>query len=502
MESATIHPDVPSSEDAFGGHERIAQAIARVFARLGEKQNRARARVKFLVARLGIDEFKRLVLEERQSLPEDPRWTAYLSNLGAHDETPLKIAAPLNGSDAPEGFDEWYRTNVTPQRQDGYVVVTVSLPLGDLTSHQMRALADVTRRFVGETVRTTVEQNIVLRWVSESDLPELYAALKRNGLGEPGAATVVDVTACPGTDTCKLGIASSRGLAKELRTRLAGKSLEMDEAVRGLRIKVSGCFNSCGQHHVADLGFYGISRKINGYTVPHFQVVLGGQWKENAAAFGLAVCAIPSKRIPDVVSRITGSYIMDREKDESFQDYVTRVGKKQIKGLLDDLTEVPPYAIDPSFYTDWGQIREFTTGDMGRGECAGEVVPLVQFELSGSEREAFEAQIRLDEGDSAAAYRAAYGAMLSAARSLVKSQFLDVPDDPDTIVREFRSRFYDTEIFFDPFAKGKFAHYLLRVHADPIESPTLDQARQVVEEAQLFIEAAHACYGRMDAVEA
>ena len=123
---------------------------------------------------------------------------------------------------------------------------------------------------MNDTIRATVEQNIVLRWVSEADLPELYNALAEIGLNEPGAGTIADVTACPGTDTCKLGIASSRGLAAELRTHLAEKGVEMDAAVEGLRIKISGCFNSCGQHHVADLGFYGISRKVSGYTVPHF----------------------------------------------------------------------------------------------------------------------------------------------------------------------------------------------------------------------------------------
>jgi sulfite reductase (ferredoxin) len=491
--------------DEFVAEEELlptAQAIVRVFARLGEKQNRARARVKFLVAKLGIDEFRRLVQEERKVLPHDPRWTAYLADLDVCAEAPLEIASPLNGAETPEGFEAWARTNVYPQLQQGYAVVTVTLPLGDLTAKQMRGLADIARAYVDDTIRMTVEQNIVLRWVSEDDLPGVYTALCGIGLGNAGAATLVDVTACPGTDTCKLGIASSRGLAGELRSRLAAKSMELDEAVRGLRIKVSGCFNSCGQHHVADIGFYGISRKINGHTVPHFQVVLGGQWTQNAGSFGMAVGAVPSRRIPDVVSRITDSFVRDRLKGESFQDYIARIGKRQVKEMLQDLTEVPPRALDPTCYTDWGDIREFTTGDMGRGECAGEVVPLVQFELSGSEREAFEAQLQLESGNFADAQKTARKAMVSAARALVKSQFHDVPDDADTIVSEFRSRFYDTELFFDRFAKGKFAHYLFRAHEDVEDASGVDKARQVIEEAQLFIEAAHGCYGRMDTVEA
>ena len=478
----------------------MAQAICRVFARLGEKTNRARARVKFLVDKLGIEEFIRLVEEERKILPEDPAWTAYLDDLDAYDETPLKIAAPLNGVARPDGFDAWAETNVYKQRQDGYVTATVSLPLGDLTSDQMHRLADVARKYIGDTVRTTVEQNIILRWVSESDVISLYTDLVKLDLAEPGAGTIVDVTACPGTDTCKLGISSSRGLAAELRTQLAQKNLELDEAIKNFRIKISGCFNSCGQHHVADLGFYGNSRKINGYTVPHFQVVLGGQWTENAASYGLAMGAVPSKNIPAVIERITGNYVENRDKEESFQTYIQRIGKQAVKDLLQDLSQVPPHEIDASYYTDWGDTREFTLGDMGKGECAGEVVSLVQFELSGCETESFEAQIHLDEGDYEAAYKTAFSSMLHAAKALVKTQFLDVPEDADAIVEEFRTRFCDTELFYNQFAGAKFANYLFRIHEEEIAEYTHDLAHQVIEEGQLFIEQVYACYGQMNVV--
>ena len=479
-----------------------AQAISRVFARLGEKQNRARARIKFLVAKLGIQEFKRFVLEEREKMPPDPKWSAFLSGLSAQGEKPLKIGMSLNGQVRPDGFGEWYRTNVKPQRQETYAVATITLPLGDITANQFRAVANLARRFVKDTVRLTVEQNIVFRWVSQADLPELYDSLKNIGLAQPGAGTIVDVTACPGTDTCRLGIASSRGLAGEMRTRIAEKGLKLDKTVENLRIKISGCFNSCGQHHIADLGFYGISRKINGYTVPHFQVVLGGQWTENAKSFGLAMGAVPSRRIPDVVSRMTENYVQGKKAEESFQDYIKRIGKRQVKQILDDLTHVPPHLDDPSFYTDWGDTREFTVGDMGKGECAGAVVPLVQFEFTSCEREAFEAQVFLEEGDYEKAYKTAYIAMLHAAKALVKTQFLDVPEDPDTIVEEFRKRFFDTKLFWDPFAKAKFANYLFRVHSDEVSEYTRDRAHEVVEETGLFIEAAHSCYGKMNVVNA
>jgi sulfite reductase (ferredoxin) len=477
-----------------------AQAICRVFARLGEKTNRARARIKFLIAKLGIEEFIRLVEEERKIMPEDPAWTAYLNDLDAYSEEPLKISAPLNGAARPEEFDAWAETNIYKQRQDGYVTATICLPLGDLTSHQMHKLADIARKYVNDTIRTTVEQNIIFRWVSESDVISLYTDLAEWVLAEPGAGTIVDVTACPGTDTCKLGISSSRGLASELRTQLAEKNLQLDEAIKNFRIKISGCFNSCGQHHVADLGFFGNSRKINGYTVPHFQVVLGGQWTENAASYGLPMGAIPSKNIPAVIERITGNYVENRDMDESFQTYVQRIGKKEVKELLSDLTQMPPHEVDASYYTDWGDSREFTIGDMGKGECAGEVVLLVEFELSGCETEAFEAQIHLDDGDYEAAYKTAFSAMLHAAKALVKTQFLDVPDDADAIVEEFRTRFCDTELFYNQFAGAKFANYLFRIHEEEVTEYTRDIAHQVIEEGLLFIEAAYACYGQMNVV--
>ena len=162
---------------------------------------------------------------------------------------------------------EWSDTNIYQQRQSGYVTATIALPLGDITSDQMRKLAKLSSKYVNETIRTTVEQNIVFRWVSRSDIYALYQDLRTIGLAESGAGTIVDITSCPGTDTCKLGISSSRGLAAQLRKELAEKSLNLDEAIKGLRIKISGCFNSCGQHHAADIGFYGNSRKINGITV-------------------------------------------------------------------------------------------------------------------------------------------------------------------------------------------------------------------------------------------
>lgn len=477
----------------------IAQSTARVFARLGEKKNRNRARIKFLIHDLGIEKFKELVWEERKSLPPDAKWAECLAYATGTSEEPLHAPGDAPPS-ASQDFQQWHSTNVRPQRQEGYSTVTVTLPLGDITAGQLRSLADIVRRFTRETIRTTVEQNFVIRWVSNRDLVEVYEALRAADLGEPGAGTIVDIVACPGTDTCKLGISSSRGLAAELRTRLAEKSFAMDAAVQNLHIKISGCFNSCGQHHVADLGFYGVSRKMAGYAVPHFQVVLGGEWENNAGSYGLPVVAVPSKNIPQVVSRLSARYVAERKAGESFKEFVRRIGKVAIKALLEDLTRLPAASADRSYFSDWGDPREYGLGDMGVGECAGEVVAAIEFDLAAAEREVFEANVGLDKGNFQQAARMAYRAMVLAAKALVKLEYPEIADDPDRIIREFTTRFYDTQKFFDSFAGGKFAQYLFAAHKSANQPATADSARYLIDEAQLFIDASHACYNRLGAV--
>ncbi|PYV47452.1 MAG: sulfite reductase [Acidobacteria bacterium] len=481
----------------------LAQAIARVFARHGEKKNRNRARIKFLIQDLGIEKFRELVREERKILPFDLRWTELIQEAQAEfAEAPLKPAVDVpelvlintaNGSGAE--LQKWLRSNTRPQRQAGYVTVIVALPLGDITANQLRSLADIARRYTRETVRTTVEQNIVIRWVSKGDLPELYKALHAAGLGDAGAGALVDITSCPGTDTCKLGISSSRGLAAELRKRVSEKSFTSDQAVQDLHIKISGCFNSCGQHHVADLGFYGVSRKIAGYAVPHFQVVLGGQWEKNAGSYGLPVLAVPSKNIPKVVSRLAERYVADRNKGETFKDFVTRTGKAQLKNLLEDLSK-PPVG-DRSYFSDWGDPREYTLGDMGQGECAGEVVSAVDFGLAAAERELFEAQLAHETGDADRAGKGALLAMLTAAKALVQVEKSNISNDPNEIVAEFRKRYYETQVFFDPFAGGKFANYLFDAQRKAGQAHDSESSRYLMEEAQLFIDAAYSCSNRL-----
>ena len=438
----------------------LAQAIARVFGRLGEKKNRARARIKFLIQDLGIEKFRELVLEERKLLPGDPRWTEYLKDIDAHQESPLKKGGerPLLGTEA---FQRWVKVIREGRNRPGTWWLPWRCPSATLPPTSCARLP-ISRGALRE-------KRFARPWSKISFYAGSARATCRNctrrckprAWALPGRKRLSISRVARERIPCKLGISSSRGLAAELRKRLGEKSFAFDQAVENLHIKISGCFNSCGQHHVADLGFYGVSRKIAGYAVPHFQVVLGGEWSHNGGSYGMPVMAIPSKHIPEVVSRLLERYATGRQDGDMFKDFIKRMGKTELKTLLEDLARPPADPADRSIFTDWGDPREYGLGDMGIGECAGEVVSPTEFELAGAEREVFEAQVAWDNNDFNQAGKLSYQAMLHAATGLIKLELPDVLSDPDGIINEFRVRFYDTQKFFDPFAGGKFAQYLL-----------------------------------------
>ncbi len=469
----------------------ITQAVARVYGRLGEKKIRGMARIKFLVAKLGIEEFRKLVIEERKVLTQDPRWTSLIEQYSKEEEKPAHKAENLKASSFPKGFLDWKKTNAYQQPQYGYVSVYVKVPLGDLTSTQLRVLAEMARKYVKDTVRTTVEQNLLFRWVSEADLPAFFEELQAIGLSTAGANTISDITSCPGTDTCKLGISASRGLARELSSRLDAITADMPEEIKNLKIKVSGCPNSCGQHHISDLGFYGVSRKSGSYTVPHFQLVLGGQWKNNGGSYGLAVAAVPSKRIPETVKRLTDKYVKERQKNETFQNFVQRIGKVEIKNILSDLMAIPPHDAEPSLFTDWGDVREYTIADIGKGECAGEVVEPSEFSLTAAEGKAFEAQVELDKKNYKAAVDLAYESMIFSAEGVVRSRNREWVGSAEATIAEFRKGFFDTGEFVKHVNNTQFAAYLFKAQENRLPNPNPDEAHRRVEEAQLFLEAVH-----------
>ena len=241
-----------------------------------------------------------------------------------------------------------------------------------------------------------------------------------------------------------------------------------------------------------------MSRNVGGRRVPHFQLVVGGQWEHNGGSYGLAIGAVPSKRVPEVVRRLTERFARERVGQEPFADFVTRIGKKTIRALVEELQKLPSYDEDRSFYSDWGDPREYTISDMAEGECAGEVVPYVEVELAASEREIFESQILLDEGKPDQAAERAYSAMLRGARALTRERNANLGSDAEEIVAEFRKHFYDTQLFFDPVRRAEVrALPLPRARRARDGRPTAEAAHQMIEEATLFVDASHQCYTRL-----
>ncbi|WP_018461807.1 nitrite/sulfite reductase [Thermus oshimai] len=345
-------------------------AVIRLFDRYGNRKVLTQARLKFLVKRWGIAEFREAVREERRIV----KLTASGADLEAwtppEDPPPPALPTPPRKplSFAP-GFEAWRRTNLFRQKQEGFYTVTVRLPLGDITPEGLRALAEIAEAYAGE-VRSAISQNLLLRFVPEWALGGLYEALLEAGLAQAGAHTLLDITRCPGADTCNLAITRSRGLAAALEERLQALPLAQDPALRPLSLKISGCPNACGQHHIADIGFYGASRKVGEREVPHYTLLLGGGTREGEARFGQVIGRVPARRVPEAVERILKRYQAERQNGESFQAFLDRVGTASFKPLLADLQEIPPYEEAPALYEDLGAEGQAFSVSLGRGECA------------------------------------------------------------------------------------------------------------------------------------
>ncbi len=467
----------------------LSQAIARVFARDGEKTNRAKARIKFLIEKIGFEEFAKRVGEEREKLPHDPAWEAQIEAARArYSDQPLKPPSELAlPDDASPELRRFLEVNVQPQRQQGYSSVEIFLPLGDISSDQMRALANVCDKYVNNTIRTTVSQNLIVRWVSNADLPALYQDLADLHIAETGAARLKDVTACPGTDSCKLGISASRGLAAVLHEKFSNGMSDLADR-EDMKIKISGCFNSCGQHHVADLGFFGSVQRKGQHSAPVFQVVLGGTTEGNAKTYGLAVGKVPAKNVPDAIRRLTEIYDREKQGDEGFSDVVERIGRAKLKEELAPYAQLPAYEDDAAFYHDNRQTWEYIKS-VGVGECAGEVVDQAEFLLEDADRLNFEATVALEKGAASEALEKSLEAQNKAADALLFTKGLWLSDKYDR-VGKFRELFYDTGLFLKPFADNYFRS------AEEGNGLDMVAARKRVEEATLFIEAAQDVYAK------
>jgi sulfite reductase beta subunit-like hemoprotein len=341
----------------------LLEAILRVFNRHGYRENRARARLKWLLADWGIEKFREAVRAEMKGA--DTEWQTFCGSLPEIVE--LKPAAGRGAKSAATaaGFQAWRESNVHQQRQKGFVAVLIRCPLGDLRPEQLRQIADAARKFAGGQ-RTTIEQNILLRWVPETLLPELYQALQCGALAGASAEQLPDITRCVGATACLMAITNPRPAAEAIIGSLE-KELADDASLRQLRIRISGCPNSCGHHHASDIGLFGVSKNFHNRPVPHYALLLGGV--SSAETFGARVLEIPAWNVAQAVREVVGFFQAERQPAESFSAYVSRVGLSVWKQRLEPLTQVASPAEHPAFYRDLGSTQPFVVGARG-GECA------------------------------------------------------------------------------------------------------------------------------------
>lgn len=351
---------------------RITEAVLTVFNANGPRKNRNKARIKFYIKKVGIEQFRLQVQEALAQLPpaDDPHFRQVGEFMGLEEDAPTAAPRLVQTADLGDpSFAEWKRTNLVAQPQDGFQTAYLTVPLGDLSVEQLHSLADLTREFSNGTLRITAQQALVLRWVREQDLADLYLRLAELGLQEPSAHQLADVMSCPGSDTCALGITSSKGLASVLRDSIVERG-DDDPLVERMRIKISGCPNSCGHHHMADIGFHGAAMHADGRLVPSFNVLVGGGTDIDGAAIARIVGKVPAKRIAKAVNFMIDDYKAGREDGEIFRAYAERQGLKYFRSLIEPFSAPPKFSDDPLMFVDHEANKLFSLDEMGEGECA------------------------------------------------------------------------------------------------------------------------------------
>ena len=357
-----------------GDYLKIAEAVFRIFDRQEWlRVNRARARIKVFVDKFGIEELRSQVEEELKGDWVAERDFSIEHRLFGDDEREGAPAAPQSHG-SPNGdlseFERFRVANVAEQKQEGFVTVEVKITRGDLSPEQFRGLAQIMRDYAGGYARTTVQQNFVLRWVREESTYDLWRALSELGLGDAGSREINDVVSCPGTDSCKLGITSSMGVNEAVQERIEAMSIT-DELTRGLNVKISGCPNGCGQHHVGGIGFTGASIKVGEHTIPAYIPHVGGVFEGGEVKFGTRLkLRLPSKRVPEAVERWIRHYESNREQDEEWGAFTERIEMTELEALVKDLSMPVDFGLETmNQFIDWNRNVPFEVV-RGEGECA------------------------------------------------------------------------------------------------------------------------------------
>lgn len=357
-----------------GDYLKVTEAALRIFDRQEWlRANRTRARIKFMIDKIGIDAFREQVEEELRGDWVEERDFDLERLRFDHDEE-ANAPAPPAAAASPNGdrseFERFREGNVQAQRQSGFSTVEVKVERGDLSPEQFRGLAAIMREHTGGCARSTVQQNLVLRWVRDESLYDVWQRLVELGLGEAGAREITDVVSCPGTDSCKLGITSSVGLNRAIRERLEAMAIE-DALTRAIHVKMSGCPNGCSQHHIANIGFYGASLKVGGRQMPAYIPHIGGNYEGGEVVFGTRLKSrLPAKRVPEAVERWVRLYEAERADGEEFNAFAERAGAGRFEAEIKDLTLPAEFSLETmQQFIDWNRSSPYKV-ERGEGECA------------------------------------------------------------------------------------------------------------------------------------
>jgi sulfite reductase (ferredoxin) len=456
--------------------------VLRVFDRYGERTNRNKARMKFLIQKIGLDEFKRLIEEEYiaikvKSVPVD---AAAWPETQPPAPNPVLPAYTIKN---PAGYEAWKLTNTFEQKQAGYFGAYVKITLGNISSDKSRQLIEALRPVVADDVRITVNQGLLFKYILPEHLPYIYSVLEEVGFADAGFDSVSDITACPGTDTCNLGISNSTSVAKVLESVIKDEYPDLIYN-KDIKIKISGCMNSCGQHGVASIGFHGSSMKAAGKVLPAVQVLLGGGIVgDGAGRVSDKVIKVPSRRAPEVLRTLLNDYDQNSQENELFNEYYDRQGEKYFYTLLKPLTDLT--TLTPGDFVDWGQAQDYATA-IGVGECAGVILDLVSTLLLEAEEKLELASAAILRGAFSDGIYYAYSSFVQGAKALLLGESLS-GNTQIGIINDFDKHFVATGKF--SFGDSDFKTQVLLINTS---EPTESFANAYFRDAQSFYNQAQA----------
>lgn len=453
------------------------EGLLRVFDRYGERARRQKARLKFLLKDLGLEEVLKLVGEEQkalkvkeykidyksfESVPTLPKDSEY-SSIQAEDNTK---------------FEKWVQTNVFEQKQKGYHAAYIKLLLGDMSSDLARRFADIAEKYAADDIRITVNQGYLLKFIKKNALKPLFNELNQVGLAEPGFDTAADITACPGTDTCNLGISSSTGLAKALEEVITTEYPDLMHN-NDLKIKISGCPNSCGQHGMASIGFHGSSIKNGLNVLPAVQVLLGGGVNSDGEGeIAERVVKVPSKKAPDALKALLDDYDANGNDREYYKDYFKRQGKMYFYNLLKPLASLD--SVVELDYIDWGQENKFFV-QTAVGECAGVIIDLVTTLLYDSDEKLAWAEDSLIHGQYSDSIYHSYNVFINSAKAMLLGE--NVKNNSQmSVINDFDRLLVESGAF--SFAEGTFKEHVLQINK---HEPSKEFAKEFLEKATYFL---------------